>query len=463
MSDKSPASAVKEEPQETPGASGTSSSSSRSGQQSRASDRRQDAGKTPGASGTSSSCSGQQSRASDRRQDAGKTPGASGTSSSRSGQQSRTSDRRQDAGKTPGGASVANNTLSEGADSDSTSVDQLQDFMNRILHIHGQGGPEGEDVPRRLEDISLEGIGRYIQSGKCRKIVTMVGAGISTSAGIPDFRSPGSGLYDNLHQYNLPHPQAVFMIDFFRENPKPFFALAKELFPGSLKPTLCHYFIQMLHMKGLLLRHYTQNIDTLERVAGLPSAKLVEAHGTFNTAHCLECEEEYSLPWTKERIFADEIPTCVKKKCTGVVKPDIVFFGESLPPRFSECVPKDLKQCDLLIIMGTSLVVQPFASLVTRLPPTTPRLYINLEKPPSGREDMLSLLLGGGGNFNFDAEDNYRDVFQQVTCDDGCAMLANMLGWGDELRTLMKEGHERIDKEMAAEEGKGQASGASSL
>lgn len=106
-------------------------------------------------------------------------------------------------------------------------------------------------------------------------------------------------MYDNLQKYNLPHPQAIFELDFFQENPKPFFVLAKELYPGSFKPTVCHYFIRLLHDKGLLLRHYTQNIDTLERVAGIPGEKLIEAHGTFHTGHCLECRKEYPLQWMK--------------------------------------------------------------------------------------------------------------------------------------------------------------------
>lgn len=82
--------------------------------------------------------------------------------------------------------------------------------------------------------------------------------------------------------------------------------LAKELYPGSFKPTVCHYFIRLLCEKGLLLRHYTQNIDTLERVAGIPSEKLVEAHGTFHTGHCLECRKEYQLEWMKGIEFLEE-------------------------------------------------------------------------------------------------------------------------------------------------------------
>lgn len=97
----------------------------------------------------------------------------------------------------------------------------------------------------------------------------------------------------------MPHPQAIFELEFFYENPKPFFELAKELYPGSFKPTICHYFIKLLMEKGMLLRHYTQNIDTLERVAGIPGDKIVEAHGTFHTGHCLECRIEYTQEWMK--------------------------------------------------------------------------------------------------------------------------------------------------------------------
>lgn len=81
---------------------------------------------------------------------------------------------------------------------------------------------------------------------------------LSSAAGIPDFRSPGSGLYDNLEKYKLPNPMAIFEIDYFRQRPEAFFTLAKELYPGSFKPTPCHYFIKLLHQKNLLLRLFTQ-------------------------------------------------------------------------------------------------------------------------------------------------------------------------------------------------------------
>lgn len=79
-------------------------------------------------------------------------------------------------------------------------------------------------------------------------------------------RTPGTGLYDNLQQYRIPYPEAIFDIDFFHHNPKPFFTLAKELYPtGKYRPNFIHYFVRHLHDKGMLLRMYTQNIDGLER------------------------------------------------------------------------------------------------------------------------------------------------------------------------------------------------------
>ncbi|ELT94099.1 hypothetical protein CAPTEDRAFT_227953 [Capitella teleta] len=308
-----------------------------------------------------------------------------------------------------------------------------------------QSAPKVEQL---LSEVNYDGIIKYIQDGKCTNIITMAGAGISTSAGIPDFRTPGTGLYDNLAKYDLPNPQAIFEIHFFRKNPAPFYALAKELYPGVFKPTPCHYFLRLLHEKKLLLRHYTQNIDTLERVAGIPEEMIVEAHGTFATAHCIDCRKQFSQEWVKDKVFADEIPKCTDKKCGGLVKPDIVFFGENLPFRFLSCSMKDFPKCDLLIILGTSLAVQPFASLIDRVPDTTPRLYINLEKSESDASNLLSKLMGGGGGFDFESDSKYRDVFWQGTCDDGCVSLSERLGWKAELDKLTLEEHAKIDKEI---------------
>ncbi|XP_072129035.1 NAD-dependent protein deacetylase sirtuin-3, mitochondrial isoform X3 [Mobula birostris] len=201
---------------------------------------------------------------------------------------------------------------------------------------------------------SLQDIASLIQSAGCSKIVVMSGAGISTPSGIPDFRSPGSGLYDNLQQYDVPYPEAVFDIGYFAHNPEPFFAVARQLYPGHCKPNFTHYFVRMLYQKGLLLRMYTQNIDGLERRAGIPPQKLVEAHGTFATATCTVCRGSFTWEQLQGDVMEGKVPHC--SSCSGVIKPDIVFFGEQLPRKFYQYLI-DFPLADLLIILGTSLEV----------------------------------------------------------------------------------------------------------
>ncbi|XP_038206833.1 NAD-dependent protein deacetylase sirtuin-2-like isoform X2 [Zerene cesonia] len=323
-------------------------------------------------------------------------------------------------------------------------VDTIRRYLAQKLGFYEPTEPSSS-TEKVLDEVTLDGIVKWMKNEKCKNVITLSGAGISTSAGIPDFRSPETGLYHNLQKYNLPEPQAIFEINFFRQNPKPFFTLAKELFPGNFKPTVSHYFIKLLHEKGLLLRHYTQNIDTLERGAGIPDDKIVEAHGTFYTSHCLDCRKQYSLEFIKERIFADEIPICTE--CPGIVKPDIVFFGESLPERFQNCLQEDFQKCDMLIIMGSSLEVQPFASLIDMVPEWCPRLLINREKAGM-RSPILRLwgLMSGGLQLD---EDSVRDVARLGDCDEGCQDLADRLGWGEELRALVAREHERLEREGA--------------
>ncbi|XP_078489170.1 NAD-dependent protein deacetylase sirtuin-2 [Ciona intestinalis] len=322
-------------------------------------------------------------------------------------------------------------------------VDQLKNLFSTI-NLGELINKDDEEKPEQLlPEVTFKGVAEYIKSDKCKNIIVMCGAGISTAAGIPDFRTPGTGLYDNLQKYELPNPQAIFEINFFKENPQPFYTLAKELYPGSFKPTTCHYFIKLLEQKGLLRRAYTQNIDTLERVAGVGGDKLVEAHGTFHTAHCVQCRMEYTQDWVKDKVFKDEIPHC--KDCEELVKPDIVFFGEPLPRRFFNLRYEDFRLCDLLIVMGTSLKVHPFASLVDGVEDTTPRLLINREK--CGESDPLMKLMGGGGaGMDFDSDKAYRDVCWLGDCDDGCLALADLLGWKNELETMVCSEHKEIDK-----------------
>ncbi|KAK7099529.1 uncharacterized protein [Littorina saxatilis] len=224
---------------------------------------------------------------------------------------------------------------------------------------------------------NVEDVATLLREELVKNVVVVAGAGISTPSGIPDFRSPGTGLYDNLQQYSIPYAEAIFDIDYFHHNPRPFFTLAKELYPtGKYRPNYLHYFAKLLFDRGLLLRMYTQNIDGLERISGIPAEKLVEAHGTFSSATCVTCGLRHDKEEIKDKIFQDKFPRCKRTTCNGIVKPDIVFFGEQLPKRFYLYL-KDMLQADLVLIMGTSLEVQPFAGIIDTVRFTVPRLLFN--------------------------------------------------------------------------------------
>lgn len=323
-------------------------------------------------------------------------------------------------------------------------------YFSQTLNL-GSGTSFDQDdaiVDKVIPELTFEGLSSHWRKYGFKNIVTMVGAGISTSAGIPDFRSPGSGLYNNLKKYKLPNPTAIFEVDYFERNPAPFFELAKELYPGSFEPTPAHYFVRLLHEKGLLQRHYTQNIDTLDRLAGIPSNKIIEAHGSFYTNHCLKCKEEYDMAWMKEKIFLDEIPRCTH--CNGLVKPDIVFFGENLPSSFYTSPDEDFKDCDLLIIMGTSLEVQPFASLITRAGPRCVRLLIN--RDAVGRSSFAPWMDANEKSLLYGKPKNIRDVAFLGDCDAGVMELAEALGWEEELCQLISDGQKEISKKVNEDE-----------
>lgn len=230
---------------------------------------------------------------------------------------------------------------------------------------------------------------------------------------VPDFRSPNTGLYANLARLNLPYAEAVFDISYFRQNPEPFYVLAKELYPGNYSPTISHVFIALLAQKGLLRMLFTQNIDCLERQAGVPGELIVEAHGSFATQRCIECKTEFPDGLMKEHVFKGEVPRCTDKKCDGLVKPDIVFFGEALPESFyhQRHVPG---QADMAFIMGTSLTVHPFAGLPDLVKEDCPRVLFNMERV---------------GSLGTQAD----DVLVLGDCDSGVRKLAEELGWAEEL------------------------------
>ncbi|WVF69606.1 hypothetical protein IAT40_004384 [Kwoniella sp. CBS 6097] len=258
---------------------------------------------------------------------------------------------------------------------------------------------------------------------KSKKIIVLSGAGISTSCGIPDFRS-STGLYAQLQdegKYELDDPQQMFDIRYFREKPEVFYSFAKQIYPSNFVPSPCHRWIKMLENKGVLLRNYTQNIDTLESLAGV--TKVLQCHGSFKTASCLRCKTRVPGQTIEPYIMSQQIPYCgtcrkqrdaeveikraqkaLKKKSKGkgkaswddddddedseedewgggepgIIKPDITFFGQALDSEFDECLFKDREEVDLLVVIGTSLKVAPVSEVLTHIPHSVPQIYINL-------------------------------------------------------------------------------------
>jgi NAD-dependent SIR2 family protein deacetylase len=244
----------------------------------------------------------------------------------------------------------------------------------------------------------------------------------SVSAGIPDFRTPKTGLYDNLQKYNLPYAEAVFDIQFFRKNPAPFVMLASEIWPATDRyfPTYTHAFVKVLQDKKKLLRIYTQNIDGLERAAGVTEHSLIECHGHFRSGRCINCKTEVAdMEEIKKRILIErKVPICSACK-KGYVKPDIVFFGENLPAIFETALDIDLPKVDMLLVMGTSLQVPPVAN-IPKWVECSRRVLLN-------REHV--------GGFN-----KQNDLFHSGNCDDSVMALAKLLGWEDDLLEAHRQG-----------------------
>jgi NAD-dependent histone deacetylase SIR2 len=275
---------------------------------------------------------------------------------------------------------------------------------------------------------------------RSRNIIVLTGAGISTSLGIPDFRSKDIGLYSKLEHLGLQDPQEVFDITLFKTDPSIFYSIARDILPEGDKYTPTHKFIYLLQQKGKLLTNYSQNIDNIESIAGILPEKLIQCHGSFATASCVQCR--YQIPMDPQSsIYKDikqglipkcdrciaklrslKVPGAMKRKrsqngqdkkrrkfdpeaedtssdddyenpAAGVMKPDITFFGEPLPDTFSDRLTNhDKHRVDLVIVIGTSLKVAPVSEVVPYLPAHIPQMYIS--RTPVGHVNFDIDMLG---------------------------------------------------------------------
>ncbi|ORC87668.1 putative silent information regulator 2 [Trypanosoma theileri] len=333
---------------------------------------------------------------------------------------------------------------------------------------------DNTNSPHVIGEPTLEGLANYIKRNNVTKILVMAGAGISVAAGIPDFRSPQSGIYANLGKYNLSSPTDAFSLPLLRERPEVFYSIVRELdlWPGHFWPTAVHYFIKLLADEGRLLLCCTQNIDGLERVCGIPESLLVEAHGSFSSASCIDCHTEYDLAAATREARGGNVPHCAK--CGGVVKPDVVFFGEGLPDTFLHAL-RSVEEAELLLIMGTSLQVHPFAQLALGVRHNVPRVLFNLERvggsmfrfpsdvpnPADGSVDGTAQSMSCRSNSNSSSRssssDGYsqyahrithsegicRDVFFPGDCQITVRGLAKAMGLGERLESIIREGEQK--------------------
>jgi len=191
---------------------------------------------------------------------------------------------------------------------------------------------------------------------KAKYAVALTGAGLSTPSGIPDFRSEGTGLWSRYE------PMEVASLNTFRTDPERFFVwfqpLACQIFDA--KPNAAHVALAKLENAGFLKDIITQNIDFLHHRAG--SKNVIEMHGTLRTLSCTQCfRQEQVENHVKAFIEQGKLPRCTE--CNGLMKPDVILYGEQLPQQAWYDAQKSCHQSDLIMVAGSSLEVVPVAGL----------------------------------------------------------------------------------------------------
>ena len=192
--------------------------------------------------------------------------------------------------------------------------------------------------------------------GSAGRVLALTGAGISVPSGIPDFRSPGTGLWANVD------PMEVAHIEVFKRDPARFWQFYGHRFAAlrGKRPNGAHEALVELERRGIVEAVVTQNIDGLHRLAG--TRDLIEVHGSIGTSSCLECGSSFELPEVRTRLETaeDGVPRC---SCGAALKPDVVLFGELLPEAALARASELAAQADVLLCVGSSLEVYPVAQL----------------------------------------------------------------------------------------------------
>ena len=215
-------------------------------------------------------------------------------------------------------------------------------------------------------------------------IVFFGGAGVSTASGLPDFRS-ATGLYNKENNSNY-SPEYMLSHEFFQNHPDEFSTYIREnLMVDGVLPNNCHFALAKLEKMGKLQGIITQNIDGLHQKAG--SKNVIELHGTLNDYYCTNCGEKYDFAYANK---FTSTPRC--QKCDGIVRPDIVLYGEGLNQDYISHAINLISHADVLIIGGTSLAVYPAAGLIDFY---NGNKLILINKDDTGKESAADFVLKG--------------------------------------------------------------------
>lgn len=219
------------------------------------------------------------------------------------------------------------------------------------------------------------------------RVVVFTGAGVSTESGIPDFRGPG-GLWTRFDPDD-------FTIDKFLSSGETRRRMWKILLEGGLMtdaaPNAAHYAIAELEKMGKLSCIITQNIDNLHQKAGNSPAFIYELHGNIQWLVCLDCGQKYPVELLKQKKpSADYVPECTE--CGGILKPDVIFFGETLPQQVLMMATHKSQECDLFIVIGSSLVVYPAAYMPLYAKRARAGVVI-INRGPTQEDDLADVII----------------------------------------------------------------------
>ena len=238
-----------------------------------------------------------------------------------------------------------------------------------------------------MED-KLKQVARWIAASK--RVIVFSGAGLSTESGIPDFRSPG-GVWD---RYN---PEDFYFQNFLASETsrEKYWRMATEMYEPirMAQPNQAHLAIAELENLGKLDCVITQNIDGLHFKAGNSEERVIQLHGTATFVSCLSCKKRFDRDEIQERIKKGEkAPRC--DNCDGLLKPATISFGQSMPEKETEEAYHRSSLCDLFLVIGSSLVVQPAASMPLIAKRNGAKLVI-LNRDPTPYDDMADLIIHG--------------------------------------------------------------------